>query len=291
MLRTSGARLAVPLTLATIVIIVGLDIARSSGAQAADGCRPTSRGIVCAFTGSSISRSSATRPGHSPRTTAPLRYLAVSNGRCWYWSRHRPGFDSWDSAFDQSIILTRWRLPRCTGRSASAPVVVIDVAARAWSVFRAFPLGAPRFALTPVVGITNLPSRLHLDRPQAFTHSEQLPDGRRLQVAASVDRVWIDWGDGEPPTNAPLAQTVGRPGAVRHTFRLKTCPPGYRSGHLDGPKCHPVLERYPITVTLQWSGRYRAGGAWKGLGSIDRSGSSRYDVDEVLGVLLAGGGP
>jgi len=143
--------------------------------------------------------------------------------------------------------------------------------------------------MSPTVGITNLPSRLHLDPPRTFTHSERLPDGRRLDVNARVATVWIQWSDGSPTLGSGLSAAVGDPGAVRHTYALKSCPPSYRSSHLDGPKCHPIHERYPITVTFEWKAQYRAGGSWIGLGSIDRATTRRYDVDEVLGVLTTGG--
>lgn len=288
-LRSYGARLAVPLILATIVILVGLEVARSPRADAVDECRPTPDGIVCAYSGSTGSASSSSRPGARRPTRTPLpplRYLATSGGRCWYWSRYRPGFDSWNSAYDQSIILTRWRLPQCSARrSTAAPAVVIDVSARAWTVFRSFPLDAPQFDVSPEIGITNLPSRLHLDQPGTFVHAETLPDRRRLEVQAWVQTVWIEWSDGTPSSSHSLGMAVGDPGGVRHTYRLKTCPPEYRANHLDGPKCHPTHDRYPVTITFEWTARYRAGGSWQQLGSIDRPTSTRYDVDEVLGVL------
>jgi hypothetical protein len=139
--------------------------------------------------------------------------------------------------------------------------------------------------MTPSIGITNLPSRLHLAAPRTFTHAETLPDGRRLEVQASVSAVLVQWSDGSPGTAHAVTAAIGNPGSVRHTFFLKSCPPNYRSSHLDGPKCHPNLEEYPITVTLRWSARYRAGTPWTSLGTIDRPASIRYDVDEVLGVL------
>lgn len=152
-------------------------------------------------------------------------------------------------------------------------------------MFRSFPLDLPEFHLSPTVGITNLASRLNLDRPGAFHHAETLPDGRRLEVDAWVETIWIDWSDGTPESHHSLGTAVGNPGGVRHSYRLKTCSADYRIRHLDGPKCHPVHDRYPITVTLVWTGRYRTGGNWTRLGTIDRAASTRYDVDEVMGVL------
>lgn len=283
MLRSYGARLAVPLLLVTTLILVGLEIGLIRTATAMD-CRPTPDGIMCGFSGSTSTVSSRRT---APAPLPPLRYLATQRGRCWFWSRYPPGFDSWNSAYDHKIISTRWRLPECGSRAApKAPVVAVNVSTRAWSIFRSFPLNPPTFHLTPAVGITNLPSRLHLNPPRRFRHSETLPDGRRLDVEATVQTVQTNWGDGAPSAGHGVTTAIGDPGAVRHTYRLKTCPADYRVSHLDGPKCHPALDRYPVTITYRWSARYRTGGSWTALGSIDRPASIRYDVDEVLGVLL-----
>jgi hypothetical protein len=118
-------------------------------------------------------------------------------------------------------------------------------------------------------------------------HSERLADGRLLEVEAWVSVVWIEWGDGTPIHGTAPQNAMGFPGHTQHTYARKTCPPDYRRTHLDGPKCHPTLERYPVTITFQWSGRYRTGGAWLDIGSIDRSTGAAYDVDEILGVLVA----
>jgi hypothetical protein len=276
-LRNVGARLAVPLL--TVIVIATLAMLAAE-AGAVDECRPTPTGIVCGFGGASTSTSLQISAGSLP----PLRYLATSSGSCWYWSRYSPGLDSWDSANDQMIILTRFRLPECSGRPNPTTVVVISE--RAWEVFRAFPLDPPWFGLTPRIGITNLPSRLHLRDAPTLAHREALPDGRILEVEAWVDRVWVSWADGTPTEGFSLSRAAGDPGEVRHTYALKTCPPGYREGHIDGLKCHPELERYPVVVTFEWRGRYRAAGGWIGLGSIDRSDGLHYDVDEVLGILV-----
>jgi len=289
-LRSYGARLAVPLLLTTIVILVGLEIARSPRADAFDGCIPTPTGIDCSYSGSSGADSDSdgadgSGPTHTP--LPPLRYLATAGTPCWYCSRYPPGFDSWDSAYDQSIIFTRQRLPECEHRSQAPRMSEADVEARAWTVFRSFPLDTPRFAISPPTGITNLPSRLHLDPPRTFAHNETLPDLRELEVQAWVQTVRVAWSDDTAQSLHPLGTAVGDPGAVRHTYGLKTCPAEYRTGHLDGLKCHPTHDRYPVTVTFEWAARFRAGGPWLQLGSIDRPTSIRYDVDEVLGVLQA----
>lgn len=265
-----------PLTLiilATVAILV-------PGAAADDGCVTTPTGIECDYRGTTTS--TVVEPGSA---LPPLRYLAVSGGVCWYWSRYPPGLDSWDPANDQAIILTRFRLPECQSRPTPPPVVV--TIERAWEIFRAFPLDAPVARLSPAIGITNLPSRLHLAPARTFTHAETLPDGRLLEVEASVALVWMDWADGTPIQGMAPPGPYGDPGPVRHTYALKTCPPAYRTGHLDGPKCHPVHERYPVTITFEWHGRYRTGGDWIEIGAIDRAAVLSYDVDEVLGVLVA----
>lgn len=275
--RSVGARLAVPLL---IVIVAATLMALVRNASAAiDGCRPSPTGIVCGYRGTTTS--TTIRRG---TTLPPLRYLATSGGVCWYWSRYPPGLDSWDSANDQAIILTRFHLPECRGRSNPPPVVISSE--RAWEIFRAFPLDPPAFRLTPATGVTNLPSRLHLHPSRTFTHTERLPDGRTLRVEAEVAMVWVVWGDGTPIQGMAPPGPFGDPGALRHTYALKTCTPAYRTGHLDGPKCHPTLERYPITVTFEWRGRYRTGRDWLAIGSIDRSTQRRYDVDEIVGVLV-----
>ena len=262
--------------LGTIVLLGGW--LGFTGDAHADVCRRTPWGIDCGYSGRSTSTTVVDRGGSRP----PLRYLATSSGRCWYWSRYPPGLDSWDSANDHAIIFTRFRLPRCRGRSAPAPRIIASE--RAWQVFRSFPLDRPDFHLRPEVGITNLPSLLRLHRPEDFEHSERLPDGRILEVEASVRRVWIAWGDGAPVTGVTLREAL-RPNRVRHTYGLKTCPADYRTGHIDGGKCHPHLEAYPVTVTFEWRGRYRDGRSWREIGTIDRAAVIHYDVDEVLGVL------
>jgi hypothetical protein len=272
--RTIGARLAVPL----FTILLLAPAVRQ--ASAVDGCRPGPDGIVCDFRGTATT-TTRVRGGALP----PLRYLATSGDTCWYWSRYPPGLDAWDSANDQMIILTRFRLPECQSRPE--PPITVITSERAWEIFRAFPLDAPSFRLSPRVGITNLPSRLHLEPARMFTHRERLPDGRILEVEAAVATVWIEWSDGTPIQGIAPPAPYGDPGPIRHTYALKTCPPDYRAHHLDGPKCHPSLESYAVTVTFEWQGRYRTGRRWIRIGSIDRSTSKQYDIDEVLGVLVA----
>ena len=40
-------------------------------------------------------------------------------------------------------------------------------------------------------------------------------------------------------------------------------------------------------VTFAWTARYRTGGAWTSLGTIERSRTVLHDVDEVIGVQVS----
>jgi len=275
-LRSSGARLAVLIIGSLAVVSVPATSLRA--AHADSGCVTTPTGIDCGYSGATTSTTTVTLP--------PLRYLATSDdpvvGPCWYWSRWPPGFDSWDSAYDAAIINTRFALPACP---ASPGTTTTTVATAAWEIFRSFRLARPSFSLRPAVGITNLPSRLDVVRPQPLSHREVLPDGRVLEVHADLQTVWVDWGDGTPPAGYPAASVFD--GDASHGYAIKTCPEDYRLHDPSGWRCHPTLNAYPIRVTFSWVGSFRAGDSWTLLGTIDRSTALAYDVDEVVGVLIA----
>lgn len=276
-LRRSGARLAV------LLITIGLGgfggLLGMVIASADDGCVLTPTGIDCGYRGTTTT----TRV----RVVPPIRYLGTTVhpavGTCWYWSRYRPGFDSWDSAFDQSIILTRHRYPECPRPGST----VVNVISRAWEVFRSLPLTFPEPRIRPTIGITNLDSIVTMGRPTTLDHVETLPDGRVLEVQAFVGTIRIDWGDGTPEIGYPAGPAFAD--GIPHAYALKTCPPAYRTDHLLGPNCHPLLEWYPIDIAFTWTGRYRTGGSWIVLGTLDRSIRIDYDVDEVVGVPSATG--
>jgi hypothetical protein len=267
--RSMGARLAVLLFLTPIVITL-----RSATSAQAE-CVPTPTGIECRFDGSTTSTTVTVLP--------PIRYLATMDhpavGTCWYWSRYPPGIDSFNPANDGSIIVTRTTLPECPSVGGTSAVTV---SSRAWDVFRSWTLPRPSVRVRPTVGITNLASVLTAPTPPAVTHTETLPDGRTLQVRASVDSVVVAWGDGSPPVAYAAATVEG--GGASHLYRLKTCTAAYRLDHPSGRNCHPTLSAYPITVTFRWTGRYRTTGSWTTLGVIARSTTVAYDVDEVVGV-------
>jgi hypothetical protein len=236
--------------------------------------------LICSATGGSTDPSDTTPPRERP----PMRYIYLATDPtgmpCYYWSTTAGGIDVWDPGNDPTtagIVLTT---PVC-------PVIVETPEDTAWRIFRSFPLALPDPSLEPAAaGITGLPTYLATPDPLDITHVELLPDGRAMEVWATVHTFAVDWGDG---TNGSFdaATALSYPaGAVTHTYTTKTCDPTYRSEHPFGGNCHLTLEAYPITATFTWEGRYRIGGGWTYLGTLDRSATVLYDVDEVQGVLL-----
>ena len=272
-----------------LALLTPVALAAVAAAGADGGCVITPTGIDCSAEGTSTT-AGGTPGGGNPGL--PLRYLATTEhpdtGLCWFWSPYPPGLDAWDPASDQDLLWTLWALPECPASLPSSDTPGTSwVEARAWEVFRSFPLAAPEPALQPGRhGITGLPTFLSAARPVPLSHLEVLPDGLTLEVAARVIAARVDWGDGSPAIGYDPARLLPYPsGAARHTYRLKTCPAEYRRSHPSGGNCHPVLEAYPIAVTFVWTARYRLGGDWMDLGSLDRSTRVPYDVDEVIGVL------
>ena len=270
--RSSGARLAVLLS------VVTMTTGGSSPAIAGEGCVETPAGLECTFEGVTTTVVVTTRP--------PLRYVRTTGmagvGTCWYWSRYPPGFDYQNPAHANLIQVTRTLFPECPSVPGEVTVSVVE---RAWQIFREFELARPTPRLRPVIGIANLPSLLTVSRPDAISHSETLPDGRLLEVVATVATVRVDWADGTVEWH-PAAEMFA--GGGSHPYRLKTCPPKDRPGTAPAGPCHPTLEDYPVRVTFVWTARYRAGGAWADVGTIERSRVIHHDVDEVIGVQVRG---
>jgi hypothetical protein len=174
--------------------------------------------------------------------------------------------------------------PVCPRTSNSTPPVAPVTVA--WQVFRSFSLARPAPSLEPAAaGITGLPTFLATPDPADVTHSETLPDGRSLEVRASVATLTVDWGDGTRRNYRPGRALAYPAGTVTHVYTTKTCDAAYRQDGPIGANCHPTLAAYPITATFTWRGRYRIGGNWIDLGTLKRSTNVRYDVDEVQGVL------
>jgi len=272
--RSLGARLAV-LLLIVMAVLTGATLGAAPGA-AADWCAYSIDGITCRYSGTTTSTSVV---------LPPFRYLRTrvepGLGTCWYWSRYPPGLDGHNPAHDSLIIYTRFQNPQCPAPGT----VVVNVTSRAWDVFRAFPLRGPTPRIRPTVGITNLDSVITALRPSTLRHVETLPDGRVLEVEAYVGSVPVAWGDGSAAIAYPASTAFGNGAA--YAYALKTCPLDYRRTHPAGPRCHPTLESYQVTVSFAWVGRYRTGGAWTVLGTLSRSASFDYDVDEVIGIPVA----
>lgn len=251
----------------------------SADCAPADDCHYDSIGqLVCTATGGS----SGTTP-YPPRERPPNRYLYESTdptgADCHYWSPIIGGVDAWDPANDPTVIRIVTTTPVC-------PVVADPSLDLAWRIFRSFPLAVPDPSLEPPVsGITGLPTYLATPDPANITHTEALPDGRTMDVRASVASLSIDWGDGTKGRYEPAEAAPYPSGTVTHTYTTKTCDPEYRREHPSGGNCHSTLEAYPITATFTWAGRYRIGSSWIDLGTLVRTVTVSYDVDEVQGVL------
>ena len=220
--------------------------------------------LICTATGGS----SGATP-ESPRERPPNRYLYESTDAtgadCHYWSLVVGGIDAWNPANEPTIIWIVTTTPVC-------PAVADPTADLAWRIFRSFPLAVPDPSLEPPVsGITGLPTYLATSDPVDITHTEVLPDGRMMEVSASVATLAVDWGD-EATGRYESAEATAHPsGSVTHTYTTKTCDPEYRREHPSGGNCHPILEAYPIAATFTWAGRYRIAGPWIYLGTLDRT--------------------
>jgi len=245
----------------------------------ADDCHYDAIGqLVCSATGGFTGPTA-----DPPRERPPNRYVYESTDAtgadCHYWSPVVGGIDAWNPANDPTVIWIVTTTPVC-------PVVADPSTDLAWRIFRSFPLAIPDPSLEPpAAGITGLPTYLATSEPADITHTEILPDGRTMEVQATVASLSVDWGDGTAGRYEPAEATAHPSGTATHTYTTKTCDPEYRREHPSGGNCHPTLGAYPITVTFTWSGSYRIGGAWIDLGTLNRTVNRAYDVDEVQGVL------
>ena len=223
-------------------------------------------------------------PGVMP-DTGGMRYLYQRTdpvvGDCYYWSNTPGGLDTWDPANDAAVINLVIRNPECP------PVAAVDPETRAWEIFRSWSLALPLPSLQPADhGITGVPTYLATNQPSPIVHSEVLPDGRTLNVRADVIRLVVAWGDGHTDIAAPELATSYPDGGVTHTYLLKTCSAHYREHHPSGRLCHPTLDHYDVVSTFRWSGSYDIGGGWVALGTLDRTATVAYDVDEARGVPI-----
>ncbi len=272
---------------ASFVALAAIAVWFISPVRAAEVCwvDPTEGSLVCQDDGVITDPGS---PGTDPWVipdSGGLRYLYETTdpviGDCYYWSNVPGGLDTWDPANDAAVIGVVVGTPECP------PVAAVDPEARAWEVFRSWPLAVPEPTLQPVGhGITGLPTFLATNQPEPIEHSEVLPDGRTLDVRADLSRLEVAWGDGETASHVPDHASPYPDGAVTHVYRLKTCSPEYRTSHPSGGLCHPTLEHYSITVTFEWVGSYSIGGPWVDLGTLSRTATVDYDVDEARGVTV-----
>ncbi len=238
-------------------------------------------GLHCEEEGGTPGNPGDPDPDPTPREGPRYVYTAADAviGDCHYWSDTPGGLDSWDSADDAAVIAAN-ALPECPGG-----VPPVDVPSTAWLVFRSWDLAPPAPSLQPANrGITGLPTFLASPDPADINHSETLPDGRPLRVRARVAELRVDWGDGTVRAHEPSTADAYPTGTVTHTYKTKTCPQEYREEHPSGGLCHPTLEYYTVTALYRWVGEYDVGSGWVQLGTLDRTASVTYDVDEVRGV-------
>jgi len=261
-------------------------------AEAGESCRIDERTdrIICRESGGSRVRNpprtspSDPPPARSPR--APLRYVYTGYdaviGDCYYWSSVPGGLDAWDPANDPAVIAITTKLPTCP----SKPATVTDPSQSAWSVFRSWNLAPPSPSITPQDhGITGIPTHITATPPAVITHSETLPDGRRLEVRARAATLTVNWGDGTTATFDPEAADGYPAGTADHTYELKTCSHQYRTEHPSGNLCNSTASDYAITASYTWQGEYSIGSGWVALGSLARVAPPiNYDVDEARGV-------
>jgi len=262
-------------------IALGFLALLGSAAAAEEICviDPIDSTITCVDDGGTPGVPGDPNPDPFPRAGPRYVYISVDvNGDCHYWSDTPGGLDSWDPADDAAVIAANG-LPEC---SVDPPV---DVPATAWSIFRSWTLAPPSPSLQPSDrGITGLPTFLASPEPAQINHSETLPDGTPLRVRARVAELRVDWGDTTQLSYDPSGADVYPDGTVTHRYTTKTCPPEYREEHASGGLCHPTLEYYTITAIFRWVGEYDVGSGWIALGTLDRTASLAYDVDEVRGV-------
>jgi hypothetical protein len=204
-------------------------------------------------------------------------------GECYYWSSTAGGIDAWNPANDSAVIAIVVGMPQCPARVAP----VVDVVAEAWAIFRSWPLDAPLVSPQPRgTGITGLPTYLATPTPGSISHSELLPDGRTLRVRAHVEHLDVRWGDGPAVRYLPSDAMPFPNGDVTHTYTHKTCTADYRNRHPSGGLCHPTLDRYRVVTTFSWFAEFSTNGIWTELGSLGRTTTTEYFVDEARGISI-----
>ncbi|MFQ5966977.1 MAG: hypothetical protein ACE5MI_05130 [Acidimicrobiia bacterium] len=218
--------------------------------------------------------------------------------QCWFWTTATTewviistagdtatlGFDPDPAAGPIAINVT---LPVCTSR----PEPVLSDSAAVWSLIEEYVHQEPDPTVDPPVGLglTGLDTFVALTPPDPFDATLTSPGtGVTLEVHAEVSAVTVEWGDGSDAdsfTGAlyPLL-TPSPDGAASHIYEIKTCSePG-------ASRCHATLSAYPLTVSYEWTARWRPGASeWRVLSVPDTFTTIDYPVDEVISVLTGSG--
>lgn len=221
------------------------------------------------------------------------------DGVCWYWTtrgsdwvilgvdddgRATLGIDPDGDSTGPVLIDVVY--PRCTSEPAAAPTALLE----AYELLARYAHPTPAATLDPPpgAGVAGMAVFLAESPPPAWNASLVSPhSGRRIEVDTRVETVQVDWGDG---TSSVIPESAfgllsGWPdGAFRHVYETKTCAsPG-------GPRCHPSLQTYPLTVAYRWSARYRVdSGGWLAIPVPSTVTAVEYDVDEIVAVTTAVG--
>lgn len=266
------------------VAVLAIVIAHLPGAAIADDCvfDPLDNKLYCEVEGVIDEPGS----GGIDEDDPGLRYVYTTTdpvlGDCYYWSNLVGGLDSWNPDNEATIIPITTTLPECPA------VPAVDPLLRAWEVFRAWDLDPPMPTVTPPnIGITGIPTHVAATPPADVSHTEILPDGRPLDVRAVITELIIGWGDATTTHHDP-ASAVGFPtGLTTHTYTLRTCDAEYRLNHPSAELCHPTLDAYTITAAYLWTGEFNTGSGWTPLGTLNRTATVSYEVQEARGTLGA----
>ncbi len=168
----------------------------------------------------------------------------------------------------------------------SEPVPAAPPSVEVWEAVREYVHAVPVPVLDPPPprGLAGLETYAGVEVPDPLAVSlVSAGSGAVLEVEAWVDEVTVDWGDGTvdsfPPVLFPFLDGSAE-GAAVHVFEVKTCdPPG-------GPRCHPSLSAYPLSVSFSWFVRWRVGGGpWLTLPVPDTVTVVDYPVSEVVGLV------
>jgi hypothetical protein len=220
-------------------------------------------------------------------------------GLCWYWTTRNSdwvmlgvdddrmatlGIDP-DGVPGGPIILDA-DYPACTSEPADTPSTL----AEAWELLSQYEHPFPGSVVDPPPGsgVTGMTVFVSEQPPAPWSAALVSPhSGLRIEVETFVEAVEVDWGDGAVvtvPAGAFELLTGWPDGSFGHVYETKTCAvPG-------GPRCHPSLVAYELTVSYIWTARYRIdGGPWLLIPVPPTSTTVAYDVDEILGLTTAVG--